>query len=90
MVPGRGPDPDNSAEPRALKELADLVRSALDSETSHRDRIDRRAVWIVTTTGGLATAVGVITAVIPKSGGFRLPWGRSSFSFLFLERWRSA
>lgn len=60
------------------KDLASLVRRALDSETSHRDRIERRAAWIVATTGGLAAAIGVVIALIPKSD-FKLPWAALTF-----------
>lgn len=38
-----------------------------------RDRLDRRADTIVTTTGGLATVIGVVGAVVPVEADTELP-----------------
>ena len=61
----------NSASPVEL--LAEYSVRQLEAETAQRDRLDKRADTLVTTSGGLVTLVAAATALVPKPKDFDVP-----------------
>jgi hypothetical protein len=57
----------------AAKLLEDSASRELARELEYRARLEGRSGTIVTTTGGLVTAVGAIIAFSPRAANFRLP-----------------
>jgi hypothetical protein len=55
------------------KAMEDSASRELTQQLEYRNRLEGRSGTIVTTTGGLVTAVGAIIAFSPRAADFRLP-----------------
>jgi hypothetical protein len=62
-----------SEEPSALSLLADYTVRSLESETTQRDRLERRADTLVSTSGGLVALVAAAAALLPKPEDVDVP-----------------
>ena len=56
-----------------VKAMEDSASRELARELEDRNRLEGRSGTIVTTTGGLVTAVGAIIAFSPRATNFRIP-----------------
>lgn len=56
-----------------VKAMDDSASRELARELEDRNRLEGRSGTIVTTTGGLVTAVGAIIAFSPRAANFRIP-----------------
>jgi len=60
-------DMANGVEPdQAAELLSKIGQSTLESERTQYQRLETRAAAIVTTTGGLVTVIGAVTAFVPE------------------------
>ncbi|MBB3082312.1 hypothetical protein [Geodermatophilus sabuli] len=57
---------NDGEEADVLKAVAEIRRRSLEAERAALESIERRSSTVVTTTGGLVTVLGVVTAFVPE------------------------
>ena len=60
---------------RLLAVQSEYAQRRLEAAKAGRNRLEKRGDAIVTTTGGLVTAIGAVGVFLPKQEGFQFPVG---------------